>query len=42
MTPCRILIALIVSLVARLLRGEEIEASGDSTIFGKEAEPCCD
>ena len=35
-------VPLIVSLVARLLRGEEIEASGDNTIFGKEAEPCCD
>jgi hydrogenase maturation protease len=35
-------VPLIVSLVARLLRGAEIEASGDCTIFGKEAEPCCD
>jgi len=35
-------VPLIVSLVARLLRGEEIEANGEGTILGKEAESCCE
>ena len=35
-------VPLIEALVARLLRGEEIEAGGDGTILGKEAEPCRD
>ncbi len=35
-------VPLITSLVARLLRGEEIVAGGDNTPFGEEADPCCD
>jgi hydrogenase maturation protease len=35
-------VPIIVSLADRLLRGEEIKASGDETISGKEAESCCD
>ena len=35
-------VPLIVSLVARLLRGEELEASTATTIIERKAEPCCD
>jgi hydrogenase maturation protease len=35
-------VPLIVSLVARLLRGDEIVVGGNSTFFSKEAEPCTD
>ena len=35
-------VPLLASLVARLLRGEKIEAGAASTIIERKAEPCCD